>query len=246
MSNLTKGTPPQPYGQGGRLVYLPMKASAQVYQGAMLAEISGAVCTGTTAGAGRCIGVAEADALGGASDGASRVAVWTDKIFKYPAGTNAPTDATPFGTPLFMEDDNHVGTGGIGGTGEGFAGLFMGMEDDGRVRVFIGALASDKLVVNGTAGTDTATQTPAVVLARSTRYKIPAQSQNTSITLSTTGAVIGDEIDIVSVNTNAHTVAVVDGGPGTPTLATLVASKVGFVKAYFDGTNWQLDSCSGT
>jgi hypothetical protein len=116
-----------------------MKATAQVFEGAMVAQISGACCTGTTAASGACIGVAEHDQLGGATDGATRLSVWTDKMFIFKAGVAAPTDATPYGTVLFMEDDNSVGTGG---SQTQIAGRFMGIEDDGRVRVYITNQAS--------------------------------------------------------------------------------------------------------
>ncbi len=141
MSNLTAGTIPRPYGQGGRKVNLPVKATAQLWQGAMVAQINGACCTGTTAGSGPCIGVAEFDMLGGATDGATRVTLMTDQIFVFTAGTLAPTDATPYGAPLFMETDNTVGTGN-GAEGNQIAGRFMGIEDDGRVRVLVTNQAS--------------------------------------------------------------------------------------------------------
>ena len=247
MSNLTSGIRPQPYGMGGRKVVLPVKATAQIYEGAFVAQISGACCTGTTSGAGNAIGVAESDMLGGASDGSTRIVVWTEKVFIFPNGTNAVADSTPYGTPLFMEDDHTVGTGGIGGSGEGLAGYFVGFEDDGRVRVYVGTSAGFEafMAKNGANLADSATDT-ATVLGRVTRYKLPTLSQNCTVTLSTTGAVVGDVIRIVRTDTSAHTLAVQDGGSGTPTLCTLVASKVGFAQAYFDGTNWQLDGCSGT
>jgi hypothetical protein len=244
MANLTAGTRPQPYGQGGRKVFLPVKATTQLWEGGMLAQISGACVPGTTSGAGDCIGVAEESALGGATDGATRVVVWTDKVFIFNAGTNAPTDATPIFSKLYMETDNTVGTGGIGGSGEGVAGRFMGMEDDGRVRVYVGPFVGDDVVINGATLANASTST-ATALGRNTRYQVPPQSQNTVVTLSTSGAVVGDQITIVSVNTAAYTVEVYDAG-NSVALATLVASKKGFVKAYFDGTGWQLDALSGT
>lgn len=250
MANLTKGGRPQPYGKGGRKVVLPVKASAQLYEGAMLAEISGAVCTGTTAGAGNCIGIAEADALGGASDGTVRVSVWTDHVFIFKNGTNACSDATPYGSIVYMEDDNSVGTGGVGGTGEGVAGRFMGFEDDGRVRVYVGKVCGfdDESVASNAAGlTDTASQNVSVVAqARVTRALFASMSQNSTVTITTTGAVVGDVMRIVRTDTSAHTLTVVDGGTGTPTLAVLVASKSGWCQAYFNGTNWLFDGCSAT
>ena len=139
IANLTNDIPPKPYGLGGRYVVLPQSATAQIYQGAMVAETAaGALVTGTTAGSGPCVGVAVFGQLGGTTDGAVRMQIWTDKIFVFAPGTNAPTDATPFGTVLFMESDNQVGVG----PGSFIAGRFYGFEDDGTVRVYISACAS--------------------------------------------------------------------------------------------------------
>lgn len=241
MSNLTKGQAPKPYGLGGRFAVLPMKSTAQVYQGAMVAEINGAVCTGTTAGSGDCIGVAESDALGGSSDGSTRVQVWYDKIFRMAAGTNAPADTTPMFTPLYMETDNTVGTGAAG---QRLAGYFMGFEDDGYVRVYFGRLGW-LAAANGTALANTATQT-VEPLGPVTRYTMATMSQGSTVTLSATGAAPGDMLTVSRTDTSANTLTVANGGTGGGNIAVLVASKEGFVKAWFDGTNWNLDSCSGT
>lgn len=241
MSNLTSGARPQPYGQGGRKVFLPMKATAQIYEGAMVAQISGACVTGTTAASGDCIGVAESDMLGGASDGSTRISVWTDKIFIFNAGTNAPTDATPFGSVVYMETDNTVGTVG----GLGIAGKFAGIEDDGRVRVFVSPFIA---AVGGgqvrSALADGATST-VQVLGHDTRYTITLTTQNNAVTLGTTGAELGDRMTILSPGTAAHTVAVINGGAGAGTLYTIGSGKAGFVSAYFDGTNWLFDTAAG-
>ena len=134
-SNLTQGGRPQPYGADGRRVYLPMSATAQVYEGAMVSELSGAVVTATTSSAGDVIGIAESDALGGATDGATRVSVLYDRIFILPASSSSPpTDATAFGTILYADSDNTITTTA---SSNPKAGRFAGMEEDGRVRVFI-------------------------------------------------------------------------------------------------------------
>lgn len=140
MANLTASASIQPYGQAGRKVVLPVQALAQVYKGGMSAQIAGACCAATTATAGHVIGVYESDALGGATDGATRVTIVTDKIFIFKNGTNAVSDATPYGTVLFAEDDNSVGVGAGGSLV--IAGRFMGFEDDGQVRVYISNQAS--------------------------------------------------------------------------------------------------------
>jgi len=217
MANLTKGQPLQPVGQGGRNAVLPVKATAQLWESAMVAEI------------------------GGASDGTIRAEIMFDRIFKMAAGTNAPTDATPMYANLYMEDDNHVGTGAAG---QRFAGLFVGFEDDGLVRVYIGHAAVLGLLIaqNGAALTDTATQSVGV-LSDNTRYSLGTISQNSTVNLTTTNAKIGDMITISRTDgTSAFTVTVHNSGPGANDLAVLVVSKAGFVKAWFDGTNWQLDS----
>lgn len=101
----------------------------------MISQINGACVPADAAGAGPVIGLSSsgADVVGGATDGAVRTEVWTDRVFVMPAGVNAPTDATPFGTPLYAEDANHVGIG----PGTVLAGRFMGIEDNGDVRCFM-------------------------------------------------------------------------------------------------------------
>lgn len=248
MSLIGAGIPPQLYGAGGRKVSLPVKATVQVWQGSMLSQISGACVPATTSSGGDVIGVAEHDMLGGASDGTKRVEVLTDQVFIFTAGAAAPTDATPYGTTLFVEDDHTVGTGGLGATQQ-IAGTFEGMEDDGRVRVYIGKRAgasgnSENQRAIGTALTDTATTT----IQRVGRYSVyllaGTMGQGETVTLGTTGAVKGDIIRINRTSVSAQTLAVVNGGAGAGTLCTLVASKVGWAQAWFDGTNWLYDGSS--
>lgn len=246
MTLATAGVPVKPYGGGGRKINLPVAATTQIYEGTLVAWKGSALVPASTTGAGDAVGVAEHDALGGASDGLVRVMVWTDKEFCFPNGSNAFSDATPVGTVAFCEDDHTVGTGGIGGTGEGVAGLFMGMNDDGQVRVYVFPnVANNQYVpVNGTALTD-ANQTVNVV-GRQSRFLMATMTAGRSVTLGTTGAKVGDIIRIVRTDTSANTLAVVNGGAGAGTLATLVVSKIGFVQAYFDGTNWKYDGSSAT
>lgn len=244
MALLTAGAAPKPYGGGGRKIDLPVKATQQLFQSQMVSWLGAGLVPTSTAGAGDAVGIAEADALGGASDGLTRVIVWTDHTFTFNNGANAFTDATPAGSIAYMEDDHTVGTGGIGGSGEGVAGLFMGMNDDGTVRVYMfpniaGTLQN--ILVNGTALLNQAAQT-VQVLARNTRYTFPTIGQTSTVTLGTTGAKVGDTITISRTDSSAFTLAVANGGGGGGTIATLDVSKQGFVKAYFDGTNWKFDS----
>jgi hypothetical protein len=107
----------------------------------MVAQVSGACETATaSAETTGVIGIAENDALGGASDGSVRLSLMTDSIFILNVDvTNPPTDATNFGSILYAVTDNTVGTSSLSGTLP-VAGRFMGIEDNGKARVFIGWL----------------------------------------------------------------------------------------------------------
>lgn len=237
------GAAPKPYGQGGRYIDLPVKATQQIFQGQMVAWFGNGLVPASTAGAGDAVGIASHDALGGASDGLTRLLVWTDHTFIFNNGANAFTDATPAGTLAYCEDDHTCGTGGIGGSGEGCAGVYMGINDDGTVRVYMFPNVAQSLnwiYVNGAALANVASQTVQST-GRLTRYTIAAISQTSTVTLGTIGAVTGNRVKIVRTDTSAFTLAVVNGGAGAGTVATLDVSKMGFVECYFDGTNWKLD-----
>jgi hypothetical protein len=158
-----------------------------------------------------------------------------------------PRTRPPTARRSFLEDDHTVGTGGLGAT-QRRAGAFRGFEDDGRVKVYIGTPAVDSInsPTIGTPLTDVAATTVQRA-GRNTRYVLAGtMSQGETITLGTTGAVYGDIIRINRTSTSAQTAAVVNGGAGAGTLATMVASKVNFVESWFDGTNWNLIGCGPT
>lgn len=252
MALLTAGITPQPYGLGGRKVTLPVKATAQIYEGCLVSQVAGACVVTTTANAGPAIGVAEHDMLGGATDGAKRISILTDGIFTFANGTAAFTDATPFNSLVFAEDDHTVGTGGLGATQQ-VVGLFRGIEDDsGKVRVYIesglAGVAGIGLQNTQTFGTNVpnAASTTVQRVGRTSRYLVPVIGQNTTVTLGTTGAVYGDVVRVVRTDASAFTLAIVNGGAGAGTLCTLLASKVGFAEAFFDGTNWLFDGAAPT
>jgi hypothetical protein len=223
---------------------LPVKATTQIWDGGMVALVGGALVPACTAGSGDVIGVADMSILGGATDGAKRCEVMTDQTFVYNASaTNPPTDATPYGQPVFALDDNTISLGGLGAT-SCFAGRFAGVEDDGRVRVFIGIVGSSYGERNDQVfGTNIPNAATATIqrVGRTSRYLLPTLAQNITITIGTTGAVKGDLMRIVRTDASAFTAAVVNGGAGAGTLITLAVSKVGHVEAFFDGTNWLFD-----
>jgi hypothetical protein len=61
-----------------------------------------------------------------------------------------------------------------------------------------------------------------------------------TLTLSTTGAKVGDKIRIVRVDATANAYTIANGGVGAGNVAVMPASKQGFVEALFDGTNFSL------
>lgn len=94
----------------------------------------------------------------------------------------------------------------------------------------------------GTKGADL-TDAPATITVAQGKWRVlPAAtlSATRAFTLSTTGAVAGDQITITRLDATANTITVVNGGAGAGTLATLPVSTTGFVKCQFDGTNWAL------
>lgn len=138
-----------------------------------------------------------------------------------------------------------------GGTGAGTIAVLPGglkgfviAQFDGTDWIFKAGGSIPEEIVVGTNLTDTASQT----VQRAGRFTwftwSTTVSADSSVTLGTTGAQKGDIMLITRTNTSsAHTLAVVDGGSGTPTLVTMPNSKKNFAKAYFDGTNWQLMEC---
>lgn len=65
---------------------------------------------------------------------------------------------------------------------------------------------------------------------------------NRNKTLSPTGAVKGNQIEVLRAGTEAFTCAFINGGPGAGTMITFPVSKAASAKFQFDGTNWFLKS----
>jgi DNA-binding transcriptional regulator YdaS (Cro superfamily) len=74
------------------------------------------------------------------------------------------------------------------------------------------------------------------------RRVLPAStlSDNRTITLGTTNAVLGNVIEIARLDVEAFTLAIVNGGVGAGTLATFAVSAREYASFRFDGTNWAL------
>jgi hypothetical protein len=146
MSNATASLVLFPYGQGGREIFLPVDGGSKVYAGTLVSQLTatGMVVAGSTASSGPAVGVAVHDQdNSGGSDADVRVKVITDRIFCFANGTNtdACSEATLMGAPIYMNDDHTVYDNDASGTLKR-AGYFAGMEPDGKVRVYVTAFGA--------------------------------------------------------------------------------------------------------
>lgn len=141
MSNSTVNLALFPYGKGGREIFLPVDGGSHIRAGTLVSQLTatGMLCPGSTASSGPAIGVAyhEADNTSG-SDGDIRCKVLTEQVFLFANGTStdACSEATLLGAPVYMHDDHTVYDNDASGTLKR-AGYFMGMEPDGKVRVLV-------------------------------------------------------------------------------------------------------------
>lgn len=142
MTNATTNLIYRPYGQGGRDIDLPVDGGAHIYEGTLVSQLTATamLCPGSTASSGPAVGVAthEVDNTDG-DDGDLRCRVHTGKIFSYPNGTStdACSEATKLFSVVYMGDDHTIFDNSAGSTLQP-AGRFMGMNEDGTVRVFVG------------------------------------------------------------------------------------------------------------
>lgn len=162
MANLTAALGRKPYGMGGRDIALPVDGGTAIYEGSLVSQLTatGMLVPTSTSGAGSAIGVATHDQDNASgSDGDVRVVVETDRIFIFANGTStdACSEATLVGTPVYAYDDHTVYDNDASGT-LAVAGLFMGMEPDGTVRVYVSshrmaAAATITALTDSSAGT---------------------------------------------------------------------------------------------
>lgn len=141
MTNADTNLVVYPYGLGGRNVVLPVDGGSHIYAGTLVAQLgTGMLVPASTATAGPAIGVAthEVDNTDG-SDGDLRCTVAYGAIFIFNNGTNtdACSEATTFSAIVYCGDD-HTIFDNDGSATLRPAGRFMGLEPDGRVRVFVG------------------------------------------------------------------------------------------------------------
>jgi hypothetical protein len=151
MTNATSNLTRHPYGKGGREVHLPVDGGSKIYEGTLVSQLNATamLVAGSTASSGAAVGVSKmyVDNSAG-SDGDKRCVVETDQVFSFPNATGGGdpcSEATKLFSVVYMTDDHTVADNSSSGTRQA-AGRFMGMNEDGTVRVFVGmANLSDSL-----------------------------------------------------------------------------------------------------
>ena len=134
MSNLTG---PKTIDQFGAILtgqQVPVKATTQIWQGAMVGLLSSYAVPGGTSSSGPVQGVAQASALGLASDGLINVNLLCGLFSIALDGTHAPTIAN-VGFPVYASSDNTVSSAAADGP---MAGVLVGFEaTTGKALVYI-------------------------------------------------------------------------------------------------------------
>jgi hypothetical protein len=209
MSNATSEVDLAGIGQDGRRFHVPCKTSTTIYAGTMVAQqvSDGLLVAATSAGAGPVIGVAT-HTITSATAG-QRCVVETDRIYLFTNGltTDAFSDASLIGSPVYALDDNSVADNDNSGTLQQ-CGTFQGMEagTTPKVRVLISPAA-----VRGALSVQAGTSTfVAGVKAISAGITVTATSRVFASRV-TEGGTDGDEIRVPSADRTV-------GGPGTGSL----------------------------
>lgn len=162
MANATAALGRKPHGKDGRDITVPVDGGTTIVEGTLVSQLTatGMLVPASTANSGPAIGVSTHDIDNASgSDGDVRCIVETDRIFIFANGTStdACSEATLIGSPVYAFDDHTVYDNDASGTLK-VAGLFMGMEPDGTVRVYVSshrmaAAATITALTDNSAGT---------------------------------------------------------------------------------------------
>lgn len=155
MANATEELIIETVGGPGPFIFdLPVDAGSKVFKGTLVAQLTatGMLVPYSTASSGVCVGVAQHDAdnsAAGASDGDKRCRVESRRMYAFDngAGGDAFSEASLIGSLVFATDD-HTVADNSNSLARKAVGFFMGMQADGRVRVFVDpmlAMIVDKL-----------------------------------------------------------------------------------------------------
>lgn len=133
-------------GPGPFTINLPVKAATVIYRGTLVAQdtASGMLVPYSTASSGVAVGVAQHGTSNAAgANGDKRVWVETKRAyaFKNGSGGDAFSEASLIGSVAYGTDDSTVADNDGSATRKA-VGFFIGMEADGRVRVFVDPMAA--------------------------------------------------------------------------------------------------------
>lgn len=142
MANATRNLPATTGMDGPFTFELPVDGGSKVFRGILVTQLTatGQLVPYSTAAAGPCVGVCQTpdvDNSAGA-DGAKSALVETKRLYVFDNGTAGDAFAATnlIGSIVYGTDDHTVSKSSATATRKA-VGFFMGMEDDGRVRVFI-------------------------------------------------------------------------------------------------------------
>ncbi len=144
MANYTEDAVNDTVGGPGPFCFdLPVDAGSKVFLGSLCTQLTatGMIVPYSTAAAGVAVGVAQHAAdnsAAGTADGDKRVRIETKRMFAFAngAGGDAFSEASLIGSLVYGTDDHTVADNSATLTRKA-VGFFMGMESDGKVRVFV-------------------------------------------------------------------------------------------------------------
>lgn len=141
MANSTIDLKLYPYGKAARKATWGVDGAAVIYRGTFVSQLTatGMLVAGSTANSGQAVGVAtHAQDATGVADGVKRLEFECDGVFLMAnSGTDPLDEGDAMFREIYMEDDHTVAKTDASATLEA-AGLFMGVEEDGRIRVYVG------------------------------------------------------------------------------------------------------------
>lgn len=130
-------------GPGPFCFDLPVDAGSKVFAGSLCTQLTatGCIVPYSTASAGVVVGVAQHAAdnsAAGAADGDKRVRIETKRCYAFSngAGGDAFSEASLIGSLVYGTDD-HTVADNSNSLARKAVGFFMGMESDGKVRVYV-------------------------------------------------------------------------------------------------------------
>lgn len=161
MANATaSGQYSETMGVGPFIFDLPVDGGSKVYKTCLVSQLTatGMVVPYSTASSGPCIGVAQHDIDNtSGSDGDKRVRVETRRAYAFTngAGGDAFSEASLIGAVVYGSDDHTVADNSNSAARKA-VGFFLGMESDGKVRVWV-----DPMLANIVDKLQTLTDAPA-------------------------------------------------------------------------------------